>query len=187
MKNALREKLRRLPVPRGGSEAIQRRLLAQDWWTIAFQVGIYRSTPAEPSTEGLLKDLFARHAQVAVPVQKGKTYGWGWVDFSTVWKTKAHGILEPATSTPVSAAELRVILVPGLAFDAKGGRLGHGKGHFDRLLAQTNAFLIGLCFENHLVEAVPMEAHDVRMDAVVTEKRIIFAPAAEAKLGRLLG
>ena len=187
MKNALREQMKRLPVPRGGSDAIQRRLCSQDWWAAAFQVGIYRSTPAEPSTERLLKDLLDRGAQVAVPVQKGKSYGWGWVDFSTVWKTKAHGILEPAASTPASAAELRAILVPGLAFDAKGGRLGHGKGHFDRLLESTDALLIGLCFENHLVETVPMESHDVRMDAVVTEQRMIFAPAAEAKLGRLLG
>ena len=187
MKTELREKVKRLPVPRGGSEAIQQRLLAQDWWTVAFQVGIYRSTPTEPSTERLLGDLFARGAQVAVPVQRGKAYGWSWVEFSTVWKTKAHGIVEPEQFVTASAAELRVVVVPGLAFDAKGGRLGHGKGHFDRLLAQTDALKVGLCFENRLVEAVPMEPHDVRMDVVVTEKRLIFAPTAEAKLHRLLG
>ena len=187
MKTELREKMKCLEVPRDGSEAIQQRLLTQDWWAVAFQVGIYRSTPTEPSTDLLLGDLFARGAQVAVPFQRGKDYGWGWVEFSTLWKTKAHGILEPAKSMPASAAELRVVLVPGLAFDAKGGRLGHGKGHFDRLLAKTNALRIGLCFENHLVEAVPMESHDVRMDVVVTEKRMIFAPTAEAKLCRLLG
>ncbi len=187
MKTELREKVKRLVVPRDGSEAIQRRLLEQDWWAVAFQVGIYRSTATEPSTNLLLEDLFARGAQVAVPVQQEKEgYAWGWVDFSTVWKTKAHGILEPTQSVPASAAELRVILVPGLAFDAKGGRLGHGKGYFDRLLAKTNALRIGLCFENHLVEAVPMESHDVRMDVVVTEKRFLFAPTAEAKLNELL-
>ena len=187
MKAELREKVKRLPVPRGGSEAIQQRLLAQDWWTAAFQVGIYRSTPSEPSTERLLEDLFARGAQVAVPAQQKKTYAWGWVDFSTVWKTMAHGILEPVKSIPALASELRVIVVPGVAFDAKGGRLGHGKGHVDRLLAQTAALQIGLCFENRLVAEVPMEPHDVRMDVVVTEKRMIFAPTAEAKLHGLLG
>ena len=79
------------------------------------------------------------------------------------------------------------IVVPGVALDAQGGRLGHGRGHLDRLLAQSGALLVGLCFENRLVEAVPMEPHDVRMDVVATEKRMLYAPAAAAKLERLLG
>ena len=57
----------------------------------------------------------------------------------------------------------------------------------DRIQAQSAALLVGLCFENRLVEAVPMEAHDIRMDVVATEKRMIFASTAEAKLENLIG
>lgn len=187
MKQKLRERAHGRRAPKSASAAIQTRLMAEDWWAAAFQVGLYRSTPAEPATEALLADLLARGGQVAVPVRRGAGYGWGWVDGSTSWKRGAHGIWEPRNAQPAAAADLRLIVVPGVAFDARGGRLGHGRGHFDRLLAQSGAFLVGLCFEDCLVEAVPMEPHDVRMDAVATEKRMLFGPTAAAKLERLSG
>lgn len=187
MKQRLRNRAKQKAVPRGASEAIQRRLAAEDWWQSAFQVGIYRSTPSEPATDWLVANLLARRVRTAVPVRRGRTYGWGWVDENTCWRRGAHGIPEPSPAKPARPAELQAILVPGLAFDAHGGRLGHGRGHFDRLLAQSGALLVGLCSENRMVAAVPMEAHDVRMDVVVTEKRTCYAPPAEAKLERLLG
>lgn len=187
MKHALRKQTRSAPTPAAASAAIQRRLLDQDWWAAAFAVGLYRATPAEPSTDVLLADLFARGARVAVPVAKGTGYRWGWVETATRWRKGGFGILEPEQAPPASPSSLRVILVPGVAFDARGGRLGHGHGHFDRLLSQTGALLVGLCMEQRLVEAVPLEPHDIPMDAVVTEKRMLFAPAAAAKLERLIG
>lgn len=187
MKPSLREWSKRQPVPDGASEAIQRRLMAQDWWAAAFQVGIYRSTPTEPSTDALWADLLARGAQVAVPVLRGKAYGWGWVDERTSWRKDEHGIQEPTKAPQALTEDLRVIVVPGLAFDASGGRLGHGRGHFDRMLSKSGALRIGLCFENRLLKVVPMEPHDIRMDVVATEKRMIFAPTAAAKLERWTG
>ena len=187
MKQRLRKQVKAASVPKGASEAIQGRLLAQDWWASAFQVGIYCATATEPATEKLIADLLGRGARVAVPMQHGDGYRWGWVEADTRWRKGAHGIREPVQSQPAAPNELRVVVVPGLAFDAQGGRLGHGRGHFDRLLATCDALRVGLCFENRLVESVPMEPHDVRMDVVVTEKRMIFAPTAAAKLERLLG
>ena len=124
---------------------------------------------------------------MAVPVQRWQAYGCGWVDAETRWRKGAHGIREPMEAPVAEPDDLRVIVGPGMAFDAQGGRLGHGRGHFDRLLAQSRALLVGLCFENRLVKAVPMESHDVRMDVVATEKRMLFAPTAEAKLEDLIG
>lgn len=187
MKQKLRERTQSRGASKGASEAIQERLMAEDWWTAAFQVGLYRSTPTEPATEALLADLLTRGARVAVPVRQGGIYGWSWVDAATRWKKAAHGIWEPTEAQTALPEALRVIVVPGVAFDAQGGRLGHGRGHFDRLLAQSGALLVGLCFESRLVEAVPMEPHDVRMDVVATEKQMLFASAAAAKLERLLG
>ena len=187
MKQKLRERAQGRKASKGASEMIQQRLMAEDWWAAAFQVGLYRSTPTEPATEALLADLLARGARVAVPVRRGAGYAWGWVDASPSWKRGVHGIREPREATPAKAEALRLLVVPGVAFDAQGGRVGHGRGHFDRLLARSGALLVGLCFENRLVEAVPMEPHDVRMDVVATEKRMLFAPTAAAKLERLLG
>jgi 5-formyltetrahydrofolate cyclo-ligase len=187
VKQQLREQIRRAAVPAGASETIQRRLMMQDWWPAAFQTGIYRATPNEPSTDALLADLRERGARVAAPVWRGTEYGWGWVADNARWQKKAHGILEPVQAAPASPSDLRVIVVPGVAFDGQGGRLGHGRGHFDRLLSPCGALLVGLCFENRFVDAVPMEPHDIRMDVVVTERRMIFAPTAAAKLEWLTG
>lgn len=187
MKQRVREWTRGQATPQGAAEAIQRRLMAEDWWAAAFHVGIYRSKANEPSTEALLEDLQMRGARVAVPMRRGAEYAWGWVAADTRWRTGANGIPEPVDAAEALARDLRVVVVPGLAFDAQGGRLGHGRGHFDRLLAQCEALRVGLCFENRLVGSVPMESHDVRMDVVTTEKRMIFAPTAAAKLERLIG
>lgn len=79
-------------------------------------------------------------------------------------------IPEPAgEGAPTLPQEIDVVLVPGLAFDAGGGRLGWGRGYYDRALAQApGARRVGVCLEWGLVEAVPTEAHDLAMHAVVT-------------------
>lgn len=89
-----------------------------------------------------------------------------------------HGIREPRAGLPmVSWEELDLVLVPGLAFDASGGRLGRGGGFYDRFLAWPGlrAVKIGVGFECQIVGAVERQGHDVGMDAVVTEGRVVRA------------
>lgn len=91
-------------------------------------------------------------------------------------------ILEPPrarwgeTGKEISPAELDLVVVPGVAFDRTGGRLGNGAGYYDRLLAEVrpDARLYGICFEAQLLDAVVMDAHDVPMDAVFTEAHVYF-------------
>jgi 5-formyltetrahydrofolate cyclo-ligase len=64
-------------------------------------------------------------------------------------------------------------LVPGLAFDPAGGRLGRGAGYYDRLLTKFEGVRVGVCFSELLVDEVPTEAHDIQMDFVVTPEGII--------------
>lgn len=83
------------------------------------------------------------------------------------------GAREPFSkdATRVSLEDAAAILVPGLAFDGQGGRLGRGGGFYDRFLEASGgkARRIGVCFACQLVERVPLEAHDARLDAIVTE------------------
>ena len=187
MKAALRKQIGRMLPSRAVSATIQERLITQEWWVAVFSAGLYRSLPQEPSTDALLSDLLARRARVAVPVRNGSGYRWGWVDATTEWQPGNHGILEPRRSPVANARELRVIVVPGMAFDIRGGRLGRGGGHYDRLLAQATGLRVGLCPERCLVAEVPLEPHDQKVDVVVTEKRIIYADSAAAKLEGLTG
>jgi 5-formyltetrahydrofolate cyclo-ligase len=82
----------------------------------------------------------------------------------------AFGILEPAADSPeVAVAEIDAFLCPGLAFDPRGGRLGRGRGFYDRMLAQArpDALKIGICFTFQLVPDTFAEAHDIHMDTVL--------------------
>ncbi|MBP1930048.1 5-formyltetrahydrofolate cyclo-ligase [Ammoniphilus resinae] len=88
-----------------------------------------------------------------------------------------YGIREPdpATAVPVDPKEIELVLVPGLAFDPKGGRLGYGGGYYDRFLAQLSKvpLLAGICFSEQIVPNLPIEAHDIRMDYLISDKGII--------------
>lgn len=91
-----------------------------------------------------------------------------------------YRILEPKTelrALPEKQIDVRLldlVIVPGVAFDRTGARMGHGKGYYDKLLqhARLNTPLIALAFECQLFEEIPTAAHDIFMDAVVTEKAV---------------
>lgn len=80
-----------------------------------------------------------------------------------------HRWFEPAKS--VSADEIDLVMVPGVAFDRSGGRLGNGAGYYDRLFKnlRDDALLIGVCYESQILNQVLMEKNDVYMDKVLTE------------------
>ncbi len=84
------------------------------------------------------------------------------------------GMLEPAADLPVvDPAELDVVLVPGVAFDRQGGRMGFGGGYYDRLLPTTPALRVGVTYDECLADELPCAEHDQRMDWVVTQSQEI--------------
>lgn len=85
-----------------------------------------------------------------------------------------YGVREPSATAPVETLGSDVLLlVPGVAFDERGGRLGRGRGIWDRALADARgAVVFGVGYELQIVERIPREAHDRSMDALVTERGI---------------
>lgn len=81
------------------------------------------------------------------------------------------GIMEPVGGEPVAPYEIDVMVVPGVAFTEEGDRMGRGKGFYDRYLSQKDfrALKIGVCYDVQLVDGLPMEIHDVKMDSVIYE------------------
>lgn len=84
------------------------------------------------------------------------------------------GIREPKYNNEriVTPREVDLVLVPGVVFDERGYRIGYGGGYYDRFLKETSACKVGLAFELQ-IHTVPEEEHDIKMDYVVTEDRII--------------
>jgi 5-formyltetrahydrofolate cyclo-ligase len=90
-------------------------------------------------------------------------------DATTMLEKSKHGIEEPAlTSSPAALGDIALILVPGLAFDSKGYRLGYGRGFYDKLLSKTVATRVALAFSCQIVECVPTESHDATIDTLIT-------------------
>lgn len=83
----------------------------------------------------------------------------------------SFGIMEPQADAFTDYEQIDLILVPGMAFDRHGHRLGRGKGYYDRFLSQAkDCYKIGVCFPFQLVDEVPTDEHDVRMDEIITQK-----------------
>jgi 5-formyltetrahydrofolate cyclo-ligase len=88
-----------------------------------------------------------------------------------------YKILEPRAdlrsveAKRVAVEDLDIVMVPGVAFDRRGGRMGHGKGYYDKLLehARADTPLVALAFECQLFPEIPMQSHDVFMDKIITE------------------
>ena len=101
------------------------------------------------------------------------------MDFATCRATElvpgpARALQPPDDAPRVSVSEVDVVVVPGVAFDVRGGRLGRGRGHYDATLARlpARAWKVGLAFDAQIVDAVPSEPHDTPLDAIVTETRL---------------
>jgi 5-formyltetrahydrofolate cyclo-ligase len=84
------------------------------------------------------------------------------------------GIREVADTAPkMSLNQLDLVLVPGVAYDARGGRLGRGRGFYDRLLAEATGIKCGVAFDEQLVATVPLGPHDIRLNSILTPTRWI--------------
>ena len=133
-------------------------------------VALYASTSGEPDTRPLFELLVDCGREVLFP----RCTDGGRLDFVKVedWsalKPGRFGLLEPAGSASFQAlVSVDLFLIPGLAFDRRGARLGRGGGYYDRSLP-TEALAWGLAFEAQWVGAVPMEGHDRFVDGVLTE------------------
>lgn len=134
----------------------------------------YLSKADEVGTRTVIDQLLERQVTVVVPSLVDRTLmvatrfpGWD------ALRPGALGILTPP-SKEACAAVVDLVLVPGLAFSARGARLGYGAGYYDRwLAAHPAATRIGLGFEYQISEQVPLAAHDERLDYLVTDRRLI--------------
>lgn len=136
---------------------------------VAAYVGVGTELPTLP----LLDTLTARGVRVLLPVLlDDDALAWGTYDATLV--EGRRGLLEPARAdADLAAAE--VVVVPGVAYDVTGRRLGRGGGSYDRALATVTVPVVALALDGEVVDEVPVEEHDRRVDVVVTPTRVLRA------------
>ena len=89
-------------------------------------------------------------------------------------KTGKFGIEEPTGPEIYDLSNIDLVIVPGMAFDMKGNRLGRGKGYYDKLLRKMRCYKIGVCYSFQLLGNIPVEEHDFPMDMVISPMNIIM-------------
>lgn len=95
------------------------------------------------------------------------------IDFDNLITAK-FGILEPIETMKIAYKKIDLVLVPGIVFDKEGHRIGYGFGYYDKFLRKVpKAIKIGLAFDFQIVDKIPREMHDVSVDMIITEKRVI--------------
>ena len=171
-KSALRAKMRRIAKSRSDATALSAGLANQlrNWphWQSSASIASFSPLAGEPDT----LDPWPDDKRIALPRVSGENLVFHWVARREELRTGSFGILEPAEEAPAAGKEFDLILIPGLAFDLRGGRLGRGKGFYDRFLAGARGIRVGVCFEDQIVGDVPAEPHDLRMDFLVTPSAI---------------
>lgn len=136
----------------------------------------YASFQGEVETHHMIRRALAEGKRVALPKVKGKELElYEIADFDQDVAPGAWGIPEPEGGRPAELKDIGLIVVPGAAFDERGNRIGYGAGFYDKLLPLYTGRTVALAFELQIVPEAPADSHDIPMQKIVTEKRVIDA------------
>lgn len=153
------------------SGEVEAHLAALPFFSTARTVALYRSQPFEVDTSGLWRRVGDR-AVFPRATRRGEPLTWHQVRSPDDFARGVLGLWQPLPQTPqLSPEDIDLWLVPGVAFTPRGDRLGRGAGYYDRALsrARPDALKVGLTFDCCILEALPVESHDVPVDLVVSE------------------
>lgn len=131
---------------------------------------LYNSLPDEVPTQELIDEFVSEGKTVLLPrvisateMQLCRYTG------PDDLKQGAYGIMEPVSEVFTNYQQIEAAIIPGMAFDRQGHRLGRGKGYYDRFLPLlTNTYKIGVCYPSRLLDEIPVDDHDIMMDEVIS-------------------
>ena len=151
------------------------RLREQAMWRAARSILFFVPLRDEPDVWPLLLEALAEGRQVVLPRHSFEEDGYvGSLlrDATSDLRPGPFGILEPSSACPTfPLKQLDFALVPGIGFALNGGRLGRGKGYYDRLLTDVPGFKCGVAFGRQVVAELPTEPHDVQLNGILTPTR----------------
>ena len=171
IRRAMRQRNRTLghEVREAASERIFRQVEQCEEFRRAEVVALYCALPDEPATERVIARWLQLGKRVVVPRVEGDAMRFFSYD-PTTQIVGSFGIEEPGDGAVLcSPSEIELMVVPGVAFTATGDRMGRGRGYYDKYLSQSDfrAYTIGVGYAHQLVDSLPVEEHDRRLDKVV--------------------
>ena len=160
---------------RRSSDAILDRIRAEQAYMSARVLSCFVSFRNEPDTHRLIVRALGAGKGVCVPLcRKGRTLVNRRIQALSDLSRSTFGLLEPLNEAlpAVDPLELDLVIVPGLAFDTSGNRIGFGAGYYDCFLASTDAVKLAVAYDFQILDTVPTQPHDVPVDLIVTESTV---------------
>ncbi len=158
------------------SRKIEERLFALPEFRAARVVMFFASFRSEVETLPMIRRALAEGKRVVLPKVAGRDLALFEIrDVDRDVQTGTWGIPEPVQGASVAVQDIDFLIVPGAVFDERGNRLGYGAGYYDRILSNYGGPTTALAFEIQVVSKVPVAAHDVPVQKIVTERRVIAA------------
>ena len=182
LRRELRSRLRAVPaeVLAAAAERMIARLVDRPEWSAARTVMLFAPMPEEPDVWPLADRVLKEGRMLALPrfdVTRGEYQAAVVRNLAREVIRGSFGIREPASECPVwPVNELDFVLVPGLSFDARGRRLGRGKGYYDRLLGSVGGTACGVAMDWQVLPDIPVEPHDRGVDCILTPSRWLVMP-----------
>ena len=134
----------------------------------------FASFNSEVNTHDMIKKTFGKKNIVIPKIIQHEIEPSVIIDFDNLVPSGKFGILEPIEAMKIAYKNIDLVLVPGIAFDKEGHRIGYGFGYYDKFLKKVpKAIKIGLCFDFQIVNKIPREEHDAPVDLIVTEERFV--------------
>lgn len=176
LRDAMKEERRSLSTEftKAASGKISDTLINLDCIKNAEHIMVYLSAFKEPDTFKLVEKLLDAGKEISVPISNTDTFtiAPSLIKSLDVLKKGAYGIYEPKEIISVPISAIDIALIPGIAFSKAGDRLGFGKGYYDRFLEEFAGVKIGIGYDFQVCDTIPVSAHDIKMDMIITEKRI---------------
>jgi 5-formyltetrahydrofolate cyclo-ligase len=154
---------------------VQARLLGLPEFAVAACLALYSPIANEVFTEAVFDAARQLGKRIAYPRVAGAELEFFAVEDRRELGPGTFGVLEPKGGRQVPLAAIDLVVIPGVAFDLHGHRLGYGKGFYDRTFGAESdkPLLAGFAFELQVMERLPKERHDVRLDLLITEERVV--------------
>ena len=150
------------------STIIVNKIINLDIYKESSVVALYYSLKDEVDTRDLIK---SQDKTLLLPKIINDKIEFIKIDNDTKYKKSSFGVMEPVRT--IYNGPIDIIIVPGVAFDRKLNRLGFGKGYYDKYLSCKDIYKIGICFNEQLIDTLPTDGFDIKMDLIITEKEFI--------------
>ncbi|MEE1320570.1 MAG: 5-formyltetrahydrofolate cyclo-ligase [Acutalibacteraceae bacterium] len=179
-----REIRKNIPDRKAKEKSIADRILQSELYKSCSSLFIYSATGSEVNLDSVFKKALSDGKNVALPLctdREGNMEFYFLSDESQL-KCGMYGIKEPIKEVCIAAEsdKYSLCLVPGLSFDRYGGRLGYGKGYYDRFLPEFKGISAGVCFEGCISDGLILDEHDKKVNYLISDKKIyIFSDNKE--------